>query len=188
MQRIRRNASLQQEAGGVGRRERRLFGGLGNDGIAGGQRRGDLPGVDRQWKIPRADAAEHALATQSQQVALARGSGQRSFMREIATRARCVVAQEIDRLAHFTNGVRQRLARFAHATRHESGGMFLVQGGGTLQHRRATLATGASQSSWATTAAAIALSTADASAAMQLPICSDVSAGLNSALPAPARD
>ena len=80
MQRIWRNASLQQEAGGVGRRERRLFGGLGNDRIAGGQRRRDLPRVDSQWEIPRADAAEYTLATQPQQVALARGAGQRGLV------------------------------------------------------------------------------------------------------------
>ena len=41
------------QPGGVGRGQRRLLGGLGDHGVAGGERRGHLARVDSQREIPR---------------------------------------------------------------------------------------------------------------------------------------
>ena len=54
---------------------RRLLGGLGDHGVAGGERGGDLAGEDGEREVPRADAGEHAAAVQAQLVALAGGPG-----------------------------------------------------------------------------------------------------------------
>jgi hypothetical protein len=51
--------------------ERRLLGRLGDRGIAGGERGGDLPGEDRQRKIPRRDAGEDPTAIEPDFVAFA---------------------------------------------------------------------------------------------------------------------
>ena len=56
--------------------ERRLLGGLGDDGVARGERGGDLADEDRERKIPRADADEDAATVQTQLVRFARGAGQ----------------------------------------------------------------------------------------------------------------
>ena len=164
LQRLGRHARLQQQTRGVGRGQRRLFGRFGDHGVAGGQRRGDLARVDSQRKIPRTDAAEHTLAAQPQQVALAGRARQRGLVREIATRARRVVAQEIDRLAHFADGVGQGLAGLAHAARHQRRAVLFEQHRRALEHGRAFLAAAASQSSCARNAAPMAPSTAAASA------------------------
>ena len=52
LQRVARNARFMQHAHGLGGDERRLFGGLGDHGIARGERRGDLAGEDRERKVP----------------------------------------------------------------------------------------------------------------------------------------
>ena len=61
----------------LGGDQRGLFGGLGQHGIAGRQRGGDLAGEDRQREIPRADAGEHAASVQFELVGLADRAGQR---------------------------------------------------------------------------------------------------------------
>jgi hypothetical protein len=53
------------------RDQRRLLGRLGDDAVAGGERRRDLADEDREREIPRADADEDATAMQRQAVALA---------------------------------------------------------------------------------------------------------------------
>ena len=58
--RLARHAGLVQDADRFGGDQRRLLGRLGDDRIAGGERRGDLAGEDRQRKIPRADAGDDA--------------------------------------------------------------------------------------------------------------------------------
>ena len=55
----------------LGGDQRRLFGGLGEHGVAGRQRRGDLAGEDGQREVPRADAGEDAAAVQGELVGLA---------------------------------------------------------------------------------------------------------------------
>ena len=64
MQRRSGHAGLMQQANGRRRNPRRLFGGLGNDRIAGHQRRRDLAEEDRQREIPRRYRDEHAAAAQ----------------------------------------------------------------------------------------------------------------------------
>jgi hypothetical protein len=54
-------------------------------------------------------------------------------VREIAARARRVVAQEVDGLAHLADRIGQRLAGFAHATRDQRRGVFLEQRRGAFR-------------------------------------------------------
>src|SRR5262249_26382446 len=101
MQDISWYAGRQQMAYRRGGDERRLLGGFGDYRIAGGERRGDLPGEDRQWEIPWRDASEDAAAVKSDLVPLARRAGQGLRCREFGAGACRVVAQEIDGFAHF---------------------------------------------------------------------------------------
>ena len=55
-----RHAGGAQDLDGLGRDQRRLFGGLGQHGIAGRQRGGDLAGEDGQREVPGADAQHGA--------------------------------------------------------------------------------------------------------------------------------
>ena len=64
----------------------RLFGGLGEHGVAGGQRGGDLAGEDGQREVPGADADEDAASVQDQLVGLADRTVQRLRPRELASR------------------------------------------------------------------------------------------------------
>ena len=66
-----------------------LIGRLGDDGVAGGERGGDLADEDREREIPRADADEHAAAVQRKLVAIRRSgraaaSGWPNSLRAIA--------------------------------------------------------------------------------------------------------
>ena len=109
--------------------QRRLLGRLGEHRVAGGQRRGDLAGEDRQREVPRADADDRAERP-VRVVGRSRG-------------ATCVgvVAQEVDRLAHFGDGVGQRSCRpRARSGRAESAsalpsGRRRAQAGGALGRR-----------------------------------------------------
>ena len=60
LQRAARHAGRVQRAHRRGGHQRRLLGRLGQHHVAGGQRRGDLAGEDRQRKVPRADADHRA--------------------------------------------------------------------------------------------------------------------------------
>ena len=62
LQGCRRDAGLVQHAHGLGGDQRRLLGRLGQHRVAGGKRRGDLAGEDRQREVPRADADDRARA------------------------------------------------------------------------------------------------------------------------------
>ncbi len=84
MQHVAGDAGLVQQPHGGGGDQRRLLGGLGDDGVAGGERGGDLAGEDRQREVPRRDAGEDAAAVQRQRVALAGRPRQRGGAREIA--------------------------------------------------------------------------------------------------------
>ena len=75
MERGRRHAGLMQERHRAGGNERRLFRRLRHDRIAGGERAAHLAEKDRQRKIPRADADEHAASAIAQHVAFAGRSG-----------------------------------------------------------------------------------------------------------------
>ena len=71
MQRLDRHAGGVQDAHGLRRDQRRLLGRLGDHGIAGGERGAHLAEEDRERKIPRADADEHAAAAIAKLVDLA---------------------------------------------------------------------------------------------------------------------
>ena len=66
---------VQQLHGGAAD-QRRLLGRLGDHRVAGGERRADLAGEDRERKIPRADAGENAARRAAQAIALAGRAGQ----------------------------------------------------------------------------------------------------------------
>ena len=108
LQRTGRHAGLEQQLDGHRRDQRRFFGGLGEHRVARRQRRGHLAGEDRQREIPGRDA--HHWSQRAVRV-----------VAEVRARLRAVVAQEIDRLADLGDGVRQRLARFAHDEREQFG-------------------------------------------------------------------
>ena len=100
MQDIDRNAGLMQKLHRFEGDERSLLGRLGDHCIAGGQRGGNLTGEDRQWKIPWADADEHAASA----AATARcvspvGPGSTIRFDKLLARPLGIIAQEIDRLA-----------------------------------------------------------------------------------------
>ena len=61
-QRVGGNARLVHQPHGLDRDQRRLLGRLGDDRIAGRERRGDLTGEDRDREIPRADAGDDRRA------------------------------------------------------------------------------------------------------------------------------
>ncbi|MCW0416701.1 hypothetical protein NB689_002455 [Xanthomonas sacchari] len=110
-----------------------LLGGLGDDAVTGGQRRGDLAEEDGQREIPRADAHEHTAAVQLQFVGFAGRPGQALGRTELRARLAGVVAQEIHRLAHFGDAVGQGLAGFLDAQRHELGHARFQQVGGVFE-------------------------------------------------------
>ncbi len=75
-QHIGRDAGLVRQRHRRGGDARRLRRRLGDDGVAGGQRGGDLAEEDRQREIPRRDGREDAAPVQAQRVALAGRAGQ----------------------------------------------------------------------------------------------------------------
>ena len=133
MQRGRRYAGFMQQAHGFRRDQRRLLGGLCDDGIAGHQRRRDLPQKDRQRKIPRRYRDEDATAAQPQHVALAGRARHRLAVAEQFATLRGVVAAEIDGLADFRKRVVQRLAALALQQRDEMRRALFQQVGGLFQ-------------------------------------------------------
>ena len=65
LQRVARHARFVQQPHRLGGDQRRLLGGLGEHGIARGERGGDLAGEDGERKIPRADADDQARAARA---------------------------------------------------------------------------------------------------------------------------
>ena len=61
---VGRDAGLVEDLERAQADARRLLGGLGDHGVAGGERGGDLAGEDGEREVPRADAGEHAAAVQ----------------------------------------------------------------------------------------------------------------------------
>jgi hypothetical protein len=100
-----RNARLVHQLDRERADQRRLLGRLGDRGIARGERGGDRADEDREREIPRADAGEHAAAVEAELVLLAGRSRERHRGGELAPRFGRVIAQEIDRLAHFEHRV-----------------------------------------------------------------------------------
>ena len=113
-----------QRAHGFGGDERRLFGRLGDDGIAGRERRGHLAREDRERKVPGTDADDEAER--------GRGAGKQGARRLVR-----VIAQEVGRLAHFRDRVGVRLAGFAHDEPNEQIVPRFKDVGGAAQEARA---------------------------------------------------
>ena len=96
--------------------QRRLFGGLGDDGVSGGQRRRDLTGENGEREVPGRDTDDCATRLAGQ-VAAARG----------------VIAEEIHRFAQFRDGVIYGLPCFARQKGEELSEMGFVQIGGAVK-------------------------------------------------------
>ena len=135
VQHVGRRPGLQRQTNGCGGDQRRLRRRLGDDRVAGRQRRGDLAEEDGQRKVPRADAGEDAAAAQGQLVELS-GRPWQPFRQGGATRLDGVVAAEVDRLAHLAQGVGQGLAGLAHQQRHERGAIPFDQVAQAFEDRR----------------------------------------------------
>ena len=110
-----------QHAHGFGGDERRLLGGLGDHGIAGRERGGDLAHEDRERKVPGTDADDEAER--------GRGAGQQRARGLVR-----VVAQEVGRLAHFRDRIGVGLARLAHDEADEQIISRFEEVGGAAQH------------------------------------------------------
>ena len=121
LQNAGRQAGRVEDFDRLRRNQRRLFGRLGQHGVAGSQRCGDLADEDRQREIPRADADDRPKRTVR-------------VVAEACTYLRRVVAQEIHRLAHFGDGVRQRLPGFAHQQAEQRLHAAFEQIGGAVEH------------------------------------------------------
>ena len=137
MQRARRDAGLVQQGDGLGRDQRRLLGGLGDDAVAGHQRRGDLAQENRQRKVPGRDRDEDAAAAQASVLLSPVGPGIATLAAEQLSALRGVVAAEIGGFAHLGERVVERLAALALQQRDEVRAAALEQIGGLLQRRRA---------------------------------------------------
>lgn len=122
--------------------EARLLRRLGNDHIAGNQRRDDLPDEDGDRKVPWADADEDAAAVPDKSVVLARRTRQRHGTGQVGAAAGGVIAAEVDRFADVVDGIGDRLSRFGDDQGHERRHPRLqercgaLQAGGALRHRR----------------------------------------------------
>ena len=94
-----------EQAHRLGGDQRGLLGRLGQHRVAGGQRRGDLAGEDRQREVPRADADEDAAAVQVSALVSPTGPGSVLGRGELALGDGGVVAAEVGRLAHLGDAV-----------------------------------------------------------------------------------
>ncbi len=110
---------------------------LGDDGVARGQRTRDLAEENRQRKIPRRDADEHAAAMQLEQIALAGRPRQLGRRDEFGTQPRSIVAAMIDRLAHFGEGIGDDAAAFTHDHGDEIRHLPIDEIGGAVEQARA---------------------------------------------------
>ena len=119
LQRGSRNTGFVHQGYGITGYQAGLFGGLGDDGIARGQRGDHFAGENRQREVPRADGNNGAYALRTLR------QGVFGFVG--------IVAAEIDGFAHFRDGVVQRFTGFAHGQHHECRSVPLEQVGETAQ-------------------------------------------------------
>ena len=137
LEHVARHPGLVQEGNRARGDERRLLRRLGDDGIAGRERRRDLAAIDGEREVPRADAGEHAAPVERDAVGLARRPGQHHRRGEFGPRPRGVVAAEIDRLAHLGHAIADGLPRLARAHGHELGHMGFHEAGHAVEAGRA---------------------------------------------------
>ncbi len=136
LQSLARHAGLEQKCDGLLRDERRLLGRLGHSGVAGDERRRDLAEKNRQRKIPRRDADEHAAPAPAQAIGLSRRAGQR-LLRAEQPRLPRIIAAEIDGLAQFRKRIVERLAALLLQQRDKPTAPRLDEIGRALDNRRA---------------------------------------------------
>ena len=101
-----------EDVGEGQRRERRHLGGLDDDGVAGGERRGDLPGHQQDWIVPRHDRADDAIRLLEHEVELARLARRDDAPARVAPDLG-VVAEARGGPAHLVAVLHQRLAALA---------------------------------------------------------------------------
>ena len=106
-----RHAGPVEKLDGGGGAQGGLLGGFSEDAVSSGKRRGYLAEKDRQRKVPRADADEHASPMTIESIVFPGGPGQDSRVLKQPARFMCVIAAEIDCLPPFADRVLQCLAR-----------------------------------------------------------------------------
>ena len=127
------DAGLVQQAHGERGDQRGLRRRLGDDAVAGDQRRGDLADEDREREVPGRDADEGPTAAQDQAVVLAGRAGKSGRHGELGLGFGSVVAQEVDGFAEFGDGVVQRLAGLGLEQRQDRAAARFHQVGGLAQ-------------------------------------------------------
>ena len=136
MERARRHAGGVQQLHRFKSDERRLLGGLRHHRVAGGERSRDLAGENRQWKIPRADADEHAAAAVAQLIALA-GRPRQLLRHQRAARRGRIIAAEVGCFADFRHAIVDGLAALALQQRNQTAAVLLDQIAGAVECGRA---------------------------------------------------
>jgi hypothetical protein len=120
LHRARWHARFAQNAHGLRGDQRRLFSRLREHRVACCEGSRNLTHEDRQREVPRADTDDGTERTVR-------------VVRKFVANLRGVVTQEVDRFADFSDGVRQRLARFAHDETHQRMHLCFEQIGGTRE-------------------------------------------------------
>src|SRR3546814_13669096 len=90
-----------------------LFSRFRDDGVACGKGCRNLSGEDRKGEVPGADRDENAPSRQAQAVRLARWPAEGPGLAELPSGHRRIIAQEIDRLAQFGDRIGPRFSRLA---------------------------------------------------------------------------
>ncbi|CCJ91965.1 hypothetical protein BN132_3893 [Cronobacter turicensis 564] len=124
-----RHACIQQDLNPLGGDKRRLLRRFRQHAVACGKRGGHLAGKDSQREVPRADT-DH------------RPERAMGFVIEIVADLACVITQEVDRFAHFGNGVGEGFTGFAHQNANQCLGLVFHQHGGALKDSGALLRRG----------------------------------------------
>src|SRR4029079_5978677 len=132
VERAHRDPGAMQQPDGLKSNKRCLFGWLRHDGVAGGERRGNLPGEDGQRKIPGTDADEYPASSHAQLIGFACRAWQ-GLRREKMAGVLRVEPAIVDRLAHFGNAVVDRLAPFALQKGDQATTILLKQVAGTFE-------------------------------------------------------
>ena len=117
---------------------RRLRRGLGDDRVAGDQRRRHLAEEDGEREIPRRAAYEDPAAFHPEHVALA-GRSRQLHRHEAGARLIGIITAEIRRLAHLGERVGDRLLRLLHADPHQHVAIALERVGEAIETRGAIL-------------------------------------------------
>ncbi len=133
MQNVAWDPGCVEDANGLGGDQRRLLGGLGDDRVAGDERRRHLAGENGEREVPRADAGENPAATQRHRANAVAADRERQRPPQVGARPGRIVAAEIDRLAHLGDGIGDGLAGLDDAHRHQRRHLLLEPVGGAIE-------------------------------------------------------